>query len=182
MLLHLDPAVETLVPAAVVVALSCGGHSPGEALRVCLPALVGCPPALDRRCAAVRDAAHAFRQCGAGCLGSDLVCGDRLIVVGDDGAGETTGVLLSSVLMPWSGATQPRRPGIGTELRDLHRGSWRCLCRCGRRPSSGWPSQCDWRQHPPRSTKLGPEAEDYFNLRSCCAIRMSRASLRKDVR
>ena len=26
------------------------------------------------------------------------------------------------------------------------------------------------------------EAEDYFNLRSCCAIRMSRASLRKDVR
>ena len=26
------------------------------------------------------------------------------------------------------------------------------------------------------------EAQDYFNLRSCCAIRMSRASLRKDVR
>ena len=73
MLLHLDPAVETLVPAAAVVALSCGGHSPGEALRVCLRALVGCPPALDRRCAAVGDAAHAFSQCGAGCLGSDTV-------------------------------------------------------------------------------------------------------------
>lgn len=79
MSLHLDPAVET-VPAAAIVALSCGSHSPGEVLRVCLPALVGCPPALDGGCAAVVDAAHAFGPCAAGCLGSDQVCGNRLVV------------------------------------------------------------------------------------------------------
>lgn len=93
MFLHLDPTVEALVAAAADVVLSCGGHIPGKALRVCLPGSVGCPPALHRRCAPFADAAHAFRQCGAGCLGSDLVCGDGLVVVADDGACQTAGVL-----------------------------------------------------------------------------------------
>jgi len=78
--------------AAAVVALSCDGHLPGEALRICLSALVGCPSPLEHGCAAIVDAAHAFRQCGAVGLGSDLMCSDWLVVVGDDGARETTGV------------------------------------------------------------------------------------------
>lgn len=55
-------------------------------------------PALHRDCAAVADAADALRQCGAECLGSDVVGGDGLGVVGDDGAGETTGVLRSAAV------------------------------------------------------------------------------------
>jgi hypothetical protein len=87
-----------VVPAAAAVALLCLGHSPGGALRVRSPELVGCPPALDRRCAAVADASDPFGQCGAGCLGSDVMCGDRLVMVGDDGTQQATRVIAVSAV------------------------------------------------------------------------------------